>query len=124
MVTPPEPRIFARGPHLPADLGLPFARLADRHSTPPEIRAAIEHLVPRLGALIGAPVDGLVIYGSARRVDDPGDIDALITVAEPVRGGLWGDAGGHELDVFVDASARLLASEPADWPHQIGRAHV
>lgn len=113
---PGEPRVVALGPTLPPDIGPPFARLATRPLPADERGRVLADLLPRLEAIIGARVDGLVLYGSARRVDDPGDIDALLTT-DGVKGGLWGDAGGHELDIFCEPLERVLAGPPGDWPH-------
>ncbi len=110
------PRIVALGPRLPPDIGPHFARLAARGPSGDARRRALDALIPRLSAIIGAPITGLVLYGSARQVDDPGDIDALITT-DDVRGGLWGDAGGHALDIFIEPLAAVLAGPAARWPH-------
>ncbi len=111
------PRIVALGPNLPPDIGPPIARLAARDLTVGEQRLILDALIPRLAAIIGAAIDGFALYGSARKVDDPGDIDALITTAEPIRGGLWGDAGGHELDVFIEPLDTVLEGPVDRWPH-------
>lgn len=114
---PVDPRIVALGPDLPPDIGPPIARLAARDLSNDEQTQILDGLIPRLVAIVGAPINGFVLYGSARRVDDPGDIDALITTDGTVRGGLWGDAGGHELDVFVEPLDTVLAGPVARWPH-------
>lgn len=110
------PRLIALGPRLPPDIGPRFARLATRGPPSETRRRTLDALIPRLSAIIGAPVTGLVLYGSAREVDDPGDIDALITT-DDMRGGLWGDAGGYALDVFVEPLAAVLAGPAERWPH-------
>lgn len=113
----PAPRTAAYGPALPPDIGPPIARLAARETTPGETAQILDALIPRLATLIGAPITGLVLYGSARTVDDPGDIDALITTDGAMRGGLWGDAGGHALDIFCEPLAAVLDGPIERWPH-------
>jgi len=107
-------REIAFGPDLPADLGdLVAAAIRTGNADAPVA------LAERLSALLGTRVIAIVHYGSSSADGEsaPFDIDLLVLVEASAEGGLWGRAGGVDLDAYVAGIGQALAAVPAEWTH-------
>jgi hypothetical protein len=107
----------AIGPLLPASLGDAIAAAI----APGASETAISAMHMALQTTMGVSLVAVIHYGTSKDSHmDTADIDLLALASNNARGGVWGKAGPHAIDLHLACAETVLADDPLQWSHVAG----